>query len=116
MNDMANISDPEDLATYWKGQTEAWKGSGLSQIKFCQANNLSFHRFVYWRRKFEGGGRQSRATSTGGGFATVDYRPETSCCLTLSLPNGLVVRGICAGNVSVVQATMANPPPTCCLS
>jgi len=103
MSDMTNIPDPEDLATYWKGQIEAWKGAGLSQIKFCQANHLSYHRFVYWRRKFEGGGRRRRAASTGGGFATVDYRPETSCGLTLSLPNGLVVRGICADNVPVVR-------------
>jgi hypothetical protein len=103
MNDMAEIPDPEDLATYWKGHVEAWKGSGISQIKFCQASGLSYHRFVYWRRKFEGGGRRRRAASSGSGFTAVDYRSETSGGLTLSLPNGLVVRGICADNVPVVR-------------
>jgi hypothetical protein len=38
MNDIAEIPDPEDLATYWKSQVEAWKGAGVSQIKFCQAS------------------------------------------------------------------------------
>jgi hypothetical protein len=97
---MNDITDPAKLAAYWKEQVDAWKSAGTSQIKFCQANELSYHRFVYWRRKFEGGpgGRQE-----SGGFATVDYRQDVSDGLTLSLPNGLVLRGISADNVSVVR-------------
>jgi hypothetical protein len=38
-----------------------------------------------------------------GGFATAGRRAEINGDLTLSLPNGLVLRGICADNVSVVR-------------
>jgi len=103
MNDVADTVNPEGLSAYWKEQIETWKGSGISQIKFCQTNDLPYHRFVYWRRKFEGGGRRREAPSNGSGFAAVDYRPGFPGGLTLSLPNGLVVRGICADNVPVVR-------------
>jgi hypothetical protein len=99
---MSDLSNPVPLADYWRQQVDNWQNSGQSQAKFCQANKLSYHRFVYWRQKFERGpGGQTKRES--GGFATVDYRPEVNGGLTLSLPNGLVLRGICADNVPVVR-------------
>ena len=50
---MSDPATPTDLAAYWQQHTDQWKNSGLSQTKFCQANDLPYHRFVYWRRKFE---------------------------------------------------------------
>jgi len=100
---MNDITDPAELAAYWKEQVDAWKSAGTSQIKFCQTNELSYHRFVYWRQKFERGPGGNQAKRGSGGFATVDCRPEVNGGLTLSLPNGLVLRGICADNVSVVR-------------
>ena len=99
---MSDPATPTDLAAYWQQQIGQWKSSGQSQAKFCQANELSYHRFVYWRQKFERGtgGQAKRET---GGFATVDYRSEVHGGLTLSLPNGLVLRGISADNVPVVR-------------
>ena len=97
---MSDPATPTDLAAYWQQHINQWKSSGQSQAKFCQTNDLLYHRFVYWRRKFERGlgGRQE-----SGGFATVDYRQDISGGLTLSLPNGLVLRGISADNVPVVR-------------
>ena len=100
---MSDKPDPEALAAYWKQQMEGWRNSGQSQSQFCQVNDLPYHRFVYWRRKFEGNPRRRSARSGSGGFATVDWRPEADNGLTLSLPNGLVVRGVCAGNLPVVR-------------
>lgn len=100
---MTDKPDLEALAAYWKQQIEGWKNSGQSQNQFCQANNLSYHRFVYWRRKFEGKPRRRSASPRGGGFATVDWQPGVDNGLTLSLPNGLVVRGISAGNLPVLR-------------
>lgn len=100
------MSDPAtstDLAGYWQQHIDQWKSSGQSQAKFCQANDLPYLRFLYWRRKLEGDTRACRTTQDSGGFATVDYRHDTHSGLTLSLPNGLVLRGISAGNVSVVR-------------
>ena len=100
---MSDLSDPVPLADYWRQQVDIWKNSSQSQAKFCQANELSYHRFVYWRQKFERGPSGNHAKRGSGGFATVDCRPEVNGGLTLSLPNGLVLRGICADNVSVVR-------------
>ena len=100
---MSEITDPNSLATYWKQQIELWKHSGESQARFCQANDLTYHRFGYWRRKFEAAAQGRDAKQGGGGFAAVDCRPDIDSGLTLSLPNGLVLRGICADNVSVVH-------------
>ena len=100
---MSDLSNPVPLADYWRQQVDNWKNSCQSQAKFCQANELSYHRFVYWRQKFERGPGGNQAKRGSGGFATVDCRPEVNGGLTLSLPNGLVLRGICADNVSVVR-------------
>ena len=102
MNDVT-VTEPQTPGTYWKQQVEAWKLSGLSQSKFCKANELLYHRFVYWRGKFEGVTRGSPAKQGSGGFAAVNYRPDGDHGLTLSLPNGLVVRGICTENLPVVR-------------
>ncbi|RLA48973.1 MAG: hypothetical protein DRR42_16150 [Gammaproteobacteria bacterium] len=100
MNDIADI--PTSTA-YLKARVETWRGSGISQRKFCNANDLSYTRFIYWHGKFERGSGSSQAKCQSSSFATVNYRPEVSGGLTLSLPNGLVLRGICADNVPVVH-------------
>ncbi len=99
---MNDITDPAALAAYWKEQVDAWKSAGTSQIKFCQANELPYHRFVYWRQKFERGPGSNQVKRESGGFATAGRRAEINGDLTLSLPNGLVLRGRCADTVSVV--------------
>ena len=101
MNDLPN---PVPLTDYWRQQVESWKNSNQSQTKFCQINELSYHRFVYWRRKFDGGTTQRRNTTRNrGGFVAVEHRSEVNDGLTLSLPNGLVIHGICVDNVPVVR-------------
>jgi hypothetical protein len=102
---MKEIADTDTVApaTYWKARVEAWRDSGISQRKFCQANDLPYPRFLYWRRKLDGDTGACRAKQASGGFATVDYRHDANSGLTLSLPNGLVLRGISADNVPVVR-------------
>ena len=36
---------------YWQYQLEDWRCSGLSGTAFCKQHTLSYHRFMYWRRK-----------------------------------------------------------------
>ena len=50
-------SEAESLARYWLQQIEAWQSSGQTQQAYCKTNELSYHRFGYWRRKFR---RQSQ--------------------------------------------------------
>jgi len=102
MNDITQpLPQPQDI--YWKQQIQAWKLSGLSQAQFCKDNNLIYHRFVYWRGKFDDATRVSSTKEDRGGFAAVSVRPDVDRGLTLSLPSGLVMRGICAENLSVVR-------------
>jgi len=94
---------PQPLDGYWQQQVEAWKLTGLSQAEFCKVNELLYHRFVYWRGKFDGISRKSQANKNQGGFAAVNVRHDVDRGLTLSLPSGLVMRGICSENLSVVR-------------
>lgn len=36
---------------YWRSHITGWKKSSLSQIDYCKQNNLSKHRFTYWKCK-----------------------------------------------------------------
>lgn len=36
----------------WASHIKSWEDSGLTQIDYCQRNNLSRHRFTYWKSKF----------------------------------------------------------------
>lgn len=38
-------------ALYWADHIKRWEESGLSQIDYCRANNLSRHHFTYWKCK-----------------------------------------------------------------
>jgi hypothetical protein len=38
-------------ALFWSDHIKRWEGSGLSQIDYCRANNLSRHHFTYWKCK-----------------------------------------------------------------
>ena len=100
---MSDPTTPAALAAYWQQQVDKWKDSDQSQKRFCRDNELPYQRFGYWCRKLEGSSGRRQTTQESSGFAAVDYRPESSGSLTLSLPNGLVLRGICADNVPVVR-------------
>ena len=38
-------------AEYWNDHITKWKESGLKQVDYCRANNLSRQRFTYWKCK-----------------------------------------------------------------
>jgi hypothetical protein len=37
----------------WHRHFDGWRESGLSQSAYCREQNISFHRFRYWRSKLE---------------------------------------------------------------
>ena len=83
----------------WPQHFERWRQSGLTQSEYCRQVGLSRHRFKYWRRKLEPG-RKKRES----GFVPVQVRAATEApSLTLTLPNGMVLHGIEAGNVGLVK-------------
>jgi hypothetical protein len=94
---MPGTAESDQLAEYWQGQINNWRTSGESQAAFCKAHDLSYHRFTYWRRKFDERQAKSR------GFALVKYRSEGTNSLSVALPNGLVIQGIAADNLAVAR-------------
>ena len=69
---MATKAQSAALAEHWRHHIDAWKTSGLSQSEFCSANELSYHRFCYWQRKFH---RQEQQNANGG-FVAVARQSE----------------------------------------
>jgi hypothetical protein len=40
-----------EKAEFWTDHIKKWEESGLSQIDYCRENNVSRHRFTYWKIK-----------------------------------------------------------------
>lgn len=94
----------DSLTTHWMSHVKQWRDSGQSQARYCKAHELSYHRFIYWRKKFEdeeSGGDHLATGSFSAGFASVAYRASEPG-LSVSLPNGVTVRGISADNVMLL--------------
>ena len=104
---MSVKAEPEALASYWLQQIEAWQSSGQTQQAYCKANELSYHRFGYWRRKFR---QQSQEVQSqkGSGFVPVTPSAATqSAGLSLAFPSGLVLRGIAGDNLPLVYQLLS---------
>ncbi len=43
----------EGLTRLWRSHIDQWSVSGLSQSEYCRQNDLSRHRFGYWKTKFK---------------------------------------------------------------
>ncbi len=98
---------PESRAQYWQQQVNAWSQTELSGAKFCQSQGLVYHQFVYWRQKLLKPSQPKTDAPLASGFSQVSYQPTEPSGLTLSLPNGIEMRGVDASNVSVVQTLLA---------
>lgn len=35
----------------WIGIIDSWKTSNLSQAEYCRRGNISYYKFIYWKRK-----------------------------------------------------------------
>jgi len=100
-------AESEALANYWQQQIEAWQSSGKTQQAYCKANELSYHRFGYWWRKFRHQSPEAQSQK-GSGFVPVTHSaPSQSAGLSLALPSGLVLRGIAGDNLPVVYQLLS---------
>ena len=104
MNDISG----QDRQIEWQSRINAYRTSGLSGSRFCQANDLIYHQFVYWRRKFSGTEPVVRndAHASVGGFTQVVVGRPCSAALTIELPGGLTIHGIQHQNLDLVQALL----------
>ena len=51
MEDRSIKERNREKADIWSDHIKSWEESGLSQIDYCRENNLSRHRFTYWKIK-----------------------------------------------------------------
>lgn len=87
----------------WQETIAEWQDSGLSGAAFCKQHSLVYHRFVYWRRKLSVRPEQESVARSGSGFARVVSLPTPSLeGITVSLPGGVSITGLHAGNVALL--------------
>ncbi|MBK8972846.1 MAG: hypothetical protein IPM37_16480 [Hahellaceae bacterium] len=41
------------LEHLWQRRIHAWRDSGLSGAAYAEREGISYHQFVYWRRKLD---------------------------------------------------------------
>ncbi len=59
----------------WESRIEGWKLSGLSQVKYCDVNNLNVKSFQYWRRQLKNM-QTSESTKENSYVKIVEIKPE----------------------------------------
>lgn len=94
----------DELNTYWMQQVTAWKSSGMPQSTFCQKHDLIYHRFIYWKLKFEGLSQPLPVAAKKSEFVKVHPAPSgfhRDSGLALSLPNGMMLKGLSDSNLSL---------------
>lgn len=97
----------QERTLHWQQQLEHWQDSGLSGSVFCRQHGLPYHQFTYWRRKLQETGSEPDEQPTSAGFARVTCRPTPPPAeLTLTLPSGLRLTGLHAGNVELLGAIL----------
>ena len=94
----------QERADFWQQQITVWLDSGLSGHAFCKHQALVYHQFAYWRKKLE----QPADSDSLPVFARVAMPAPvaTEVDLTLTLPTGVVISGLHAGNISLLGAIM----------
>lgn len=94
----------QERTLYWQQHVDHWRDSGLSGAAFCKQFDLPYHQFTYWHRKFE---TVSIELDQPSGFARVTCLPSQSFGeLTLTLPSGLAITGLHAGNVELLGSIL----------
>jgi transposase-like protein len=43
----------QQIVAFWRGHSEAWKLSGLSQHEYCERHNISLKNFGNWRAQLK---------------------------------------------------------------
>tara|TARA_R110002096_G_scaffold152680_3_gene315866 strand:- start:799 stop:1107 length:309 start_codon:yes stop_codon:yes gene_type:complete len=96
----------QERAHYWHEQITIWRSSGLSGQAFCNQHDLAYHQFIYWRAKQDKTGADQQDTAVG--FARVAPSRAVSTCgeLTLSLPSGVSITGLHAGNIDLLGSLL----------
>jgi len=100
---MATQAESEQLRQLWQERITQWEQTSQSQKAFCDAHDLDYHQFGYWRRRLVVLNQPSDNKNNTAGFAQVVVSPATlSSSLSVALPNGIRLEGVAANNLPMV--------------
>jgi hypothetical protein len=101
---------PTERAHVWRQHITDWETSGVPGSAYCKQQSLIYHQFVYWRRKLIPAEDSLKQEQTVTGFARVVVGPVVSTGrvdgLTVSLPGGVSITGLHAGNIELLGAVL----------
>jgi hypothetical protein len=101
---------PTERAHVWQQHITDWEASGVSGSAYCKQQSLVYHQFVYWRRKLALTDDSLEQEQAATGFARVVSGPVVSTGrvdgLTVSLPGGVSITGLHAGNIELLGAVL----------
>jgi hypothetical protein len=99
------MSNPE-LNRFWQQALSDWQASGLSGAAYCKQQSLAYHRFVYWRQKLVSTADEKVGVPSGFARVTPVVDDSPGGGLTVSLPGGIAITGLHAGNVALLGALL----------
>lgn len=80
---------PHERNEEMQAHLEAWKSSGLTQIQYCQQNNIKSHIFTYYKSKL-GYGQTKMISNTLMPVQIVSEQSHDSS-ITINLPDKLSI-------------------------
>jgi len=85
-----NKQDRQALSEEMHYHIELWQQSKMPQKQYCIANNLAYHKFIYWLQKI-----REAQNPADGMFIPVKTKPSKSTFVTdveITYPNGVRLR------------------------
>jgi len=114
---MTQTPQADARSVHWQHHIDGWQASGLSGANYCRQHQLTYHCFIYWRRKFSSTAEPfvpaDSATQALSAFVAVqpqhvaEVTEVNRADLHLCLPNGLEIRNIDDNNLGNVRSLLA---------
>lgn len=102
MNEEIKSSETE---SFWKKHSDAWKLSGLTQLKYCEQEGISYPTFVYQHTKLNQKPRGSSMRFIKATTETTNTYSQTAG-LQLMLPNGVRIGVTNEVNIGFLQSVL----------
>jgi len=106
-------TNQDEKRLLWQQHIEGWKNSGKTQQAYCDENNIRPNQLWYWNRRLNPTRNETDTTqktttkqkeaSTAFIPVQIDQRDVIGPGLTMTLPNGFVIRGITAQTIPFLK-------------
>ena len=108
---MSATKQTESLSIHWASHIQSWQKTQQSQSAYCREHDLNYHRFTYWWRKLVKQAGPARHPLQRSGFIAIEPCSAVAAqSLTATLPNGVLLQGISASNLTVVKQLLGLLP------